>query len=1164
MTYNSILFATDKEEDYRTPYRYQLTGAFYEVYTNGEGDYHMSKEDKASLEERVHFYKEDVVKGKYPIYDSKFGMVQQDAPIGSIEVLTQVLGLPVEMIMKKDSQTGKVVSKTPEEVLASISFEDNLYFGYGSPTADLNESVLKNTNLMVAEAINYLISHGFYFLETDQIIDETYEPVYPVFIDESKIPAKYLKVKETSDKLLIDFVKDPLAVTPDIFLKIYKPLDSMPLAKKYALAFSEDIPGKEGLQEALRNYFYAIFRSLLNEYFGKYFANDHVFSRTVLDHEIGLLDCSFPFIAIGSHLRMTGADCRRFEKNGDSVKETLAPNIYSLSPHDKKNLESLYPWVKSYFDCHPDLGYLPSLFIRELGLPYEAFEIARFFDFRRGTLAQFLALFDVLNPIDYEGQGILTPLPDDQGVYRYPGDTPRLTIPDYCYYTNSFIGHGFYLSNPYAFFKDPMNQSYLLFFTDKADKKILPLLKGNSRAYLRGLEKYQANHFDVHQNPDDLSDFKGFLMKDLENGDIVPSIRDYFAKLNQGKTSLEALGELALPEIITPRGFMLLILNVFKLTLEPEVSKYFHKITSNLDRKHFEAATFGDFFEDPYLPLPSVHKGHYFIGYSKDDTSEIYFDSSDKEALINLHEMFRTFFLPHGSFPYAYSSNGLEMMHDIDFPVQTDFLLESFWLGLPVEAVVSLDPLKDPISQLRFQDHIGMDQFKDHHELISKDDSLRYCYIVKEMARRGILPLGRDYQSKPFYCLRKKADPLALFYLSPDVIKNYLLNDSVVSLRPDIVEDLKQSLAIRRKMVLLDDDAFRDQFLAYVLGKQPGNLNNATTRWVYAAAVSYSGLLRKAFYESISHELFQTETSWSLGSYRYQAFYVAPGSNFYAYSLTGEWDSFTLDQSDFAVLKSSLETLRVRTKALSNKEEKARVITHDLGLPAVFTKKLYHLLRTTLKPSDEALTAIFGFTPRPNTVVNRLPSYLDDFHINLSENHFGKSTYLNHELLSQGLFFAKDTDILTSDAMSMESLVSHLDETFQQITSYRISLSQTLSGDIRNIFRPLPAAYASSVDFYLNEIKAYCQDNNYLFFLKENLIALYDSVPDFLVKGINLLHDGSGKAFLSYFRPYLHKTDTPLLKMTTQPEWILYGIAYFLFLQEQMLVFFIAVSISEK
>jgi hypothetical protein len=66
------------------------------------------------------------------------------------------------------------------------------------------------------------------------------------------------------------------------------------------------------------------------------------------------------------------------------------------------------------------------------------------------------------------------------------------------------------------------------------------------------------------------------------------------------------------------------------------------------------------------------------------------------------------------------------------------------------------------------------------------------------------------------------------------------------------------------------------------------------------------------------------------------------------------------------------------------------------------------------------------------------------------------------------------------------------------------------------------------------------------------------------VKGINLLHDGSGKAFLNYFRPYLHKTDTPLLKMTTQPEWILYGIAYFLFLQEQMLVFFIAVSVSEK
>ena len=49
MEYSADLFTSKKTPSPDTRYYYEITGAFYSVFSNGEDDFHMAIEDKASL-----------------------------------------------------------------------------------------------------------------------------------------------------------------------------------------------------------------------------------------------------------------------------------------------------------------------------------------------------------------------------------------------------------------------------------------------------------------------------------------------------------------------------------------------------------------------------------------------------------------------------------------------------------------------------------------------------------------------------------------------------------------------------------------------------------------------------------------------------------------------------------------------------------------------------------------------------------------------------------------------------------------------------------------------------------------------------------------------------------------------------------------------------------
>ena len=211
MEYNADLFASVKNISPDTRYQFELKGAFYYVFSNGEGDYHMSKDDRESLQERIYFYNHYISKDKYPIYSSKYGLVKDS--VLSSQIFKQVLGLPVEVMIKTRKVEGPILL-SGEEILSRIHFEDDLEHSYPKP--DLDMMILNSNQPCVIQAINDLVAHGFYCLNPERIYDLNSldeGEYFPFFIDVKKVESFFPEEVFSSHKLIMDFVADPFLIT---------------------------------------------------------------------------------------------------------------------------------------------------------------------------------------------------------------------------------------------------------------------------------------------------------------------------------------------------------------------------------------------------------------------------------------------------------------------------------------------------------------------------------------------------------------------------------------------------------------------------------------------------------------------------------------------------------------------------------------------------------------------------------------------------------------------------------------------------------------------------------------------------------------------------------------------------------------------------------------
>ena len=1109
MEYTADTFVTHSQKSVATRYPTVLKGAFYYVYTDEKGGYHMAKEDEASLKARIRFYQDFISKSKYPVYSKRVGLT--DGSLQNNEVLSQVLGLPSEMTVTK--KEGRTVPLTAQEILDSISFEDGLFPGY-SYIDQLNDQILLTDHDSVVGCINYLIEHGIFLQNPERVLGSmpNEENYYPFYVEEDLIPASLLQEKETADKLIMDFVDDPFTITKDVYLSLYKPLDNMTLTQKAALAFSgerlDDYSENDPhvpLILALRNYFFALAKDLMNEFYRKYYHIRGLFGFTVLDHDFEGLGFQNRFLYQGIHQEMYALSYRQFSWNEKTkqTEEKFVPQDYTFDSDRKKSIATAFHAVKAFFKRKPEFGYVPSVFLRLMGLPYPALEKVKYFDFEEGDSDSFLALLPFKKNIAYSHYGLMLTLIDNSGnQYSY-----RNWQSDLPFFLRHHEAKGVFFSDLYIFSEEPDNN--YLFYQEKPDPILDPLFQGNVSVFHEAIEKRESSSFSFG-NSSLTTKFSNFLIHFEKDGVLVP-VKKLFDYLRQGYSSDEAYDALMQEDKNLNPSLLADLLQIgAEYLLAAPAKSACDALFRAPQSRIVDLLQEGEVFYDPTLPLPYVHKGRRFIGYSKTLDSPMYFDSKDKDAIRKMVELYGLFDCenPSSTYPIALSIFGRELSYDVPFGISGGYLE---FMGLPKGRE---EELYDPV----FEKDISLLYREDHQELLRKDESLMRMKVFAEGIRRGLL-LTQKTGSAFIFPLPYSLPQTYQYYLSDDYLRYYLACCALSS-----HEDLTNSRAVNapyRKLSEMGKVSFRKYFRDPLFGKAPQEYDDPVFTDNYAKIVqSFADSFLHAVYGSIVQE--GEDLPHHFVGYYYdkkKQCYVAPGTIFTAYSKSKDLRAFTLPEKDFPLLLQALEVCKREYASIKSPALRARLIVSGLGLPDIFDVRMVNYL---LEDQDNTGEEIRDLLPFGDVGEQEESKFTITASFALKSGTFSylySSTRVYHLALASGFYMSPDAALMMEDFLTPSDLIKDLDKTMNQLDdSVAAVVSQEPKEEIKEVLLPNEVTYSYYVD---NFIKAYSQMTNLLpnvlFLTREALEYVYSLDPKFIVHSVNLLQGNCGtEAYYAY------------------------------------------------
>ena len=617
MDYNYMLFQTEQFENRTNRFHLVYSGAFYDAYTEDGKKFYMPMECKESLLSRISFYRKYIVNHPYPVFD-EFGdddVIESEKCPG--KVLKQVLGLPD--VLMENQKTGEVLP--PDEIISSITFLDDIKIDLRKPEKE-DISLLLSADDSLIWAMNDLVKNGFYVPEISMVATSVrLDKTFPCYLDSSLIPVKYLKEKETAEKLLMDFVMNPLQISSADFLHYFKPLDEMTLEEKFRIAFDEDDPENEALwirQKALQDYFGALMKQIVNDFYRKHFSIHHLCGFSPLDHDFGFYSFVYPYFSIGSCFDMVAVDYIKpvLKENGD-YDAVIDLSDYAIYKKDISRIRHRFDLVKTYLEKaqESDVRYdfMPATFLKLLGLPYPSYRYARFFDFRSGDVDDFLSLFKVVDMPRLIDAGIkridvFSSLMDEENEDCYP-----------CNMDSLFERNGIELCPDYA---------SLTCFEENG-----PFLLSH-RANLKGdIQKVMDGNLNVLKDMVDFEELKDDPRAEYLLGHVIGNtcvlMKRVFDSLSQGMDSRMAMKELG-PDC--PEGFDYFCLKVLFEAVSnhaPDKKKEQQdpQILMDLISRNYTLYI-------PGLEYPYVHFGRFFLAYSKDSKGQdIVFDEDEMEAI---------------------------------------------------------------------------------------------------------------------------------------------------------------------------------------------------------------------------------------------------------------------------------------------------------------------------------------------------------------------------------------------------------------------------------------------------------------------------------------------------------------------------------------------------
>ena len=1143
MEYNAEFFTTKTILSVDSPYKYEIQGPFYTVYSNGEGDYHMAIEDKASLLERFRFYELYISKEKYPIYTKKLGLMIDS--VMTTEIFRQCLGLPLECMIRKDKKGNTPL--TFDEILYNIHFEENLK----NPSFRLPDNpirVLEENHPSVIGAINYLIENGFYVLEPECIfnvlsLDDGL--IYPIYIDPEKIPAELLLEEETSDKLLMDFCSAPLEVDKDVFLTYYKPLDQLSLQEKFVKAFGKKNKEYNGAElEAilcLRRYFLALIKRLLNDYYRKMFSIRGLFGFTVLDQDYETFFLQNRFVYLGARFNMYALESRFFEKIDNEVVQKVQPTHFVFDSQDKKGIIYSYKAVKKYIQKHPNCAKLPSLFMKLMGLPYPAFQQAKYFDFEEGDGEDFASLFEYIQGVNYRKIGLLLPVLDLYGgqySLRNMNEMDAIS-----FYVKAKEGKDLYFQEAFSF----ITPSFPDFICDceVTNKEFYPIFNGDISYYRSAVELIEQQAIITNSTLPYLPQLKSLLLTNEENG-VLLCVHDIFSLMMEGYTCNEALKEVCSKMDIIPPVLRILINCAIVSTFDGKAQAELKKIQRNEKEHLMSQVDSGEIFFDPYLPLPYVVKGRNFIGYKETVDGPIYFDEKDRE---NIEYLMGLFFDAYSA--EAFSEDrihffmplfGREMIFEGKVEQEGGHL--AHFIGVPTEGDSMTISNRLVVDEDIFKKNISLLDREDHRTLLQKDPSLSYYLVMRKAFEKKIYLMGKSNNSRPlYYNAFSTNDPRFSIPLSDIAIKVQMFKEEEKKLKRDSVQigelcgyssqTFHEVCAMDQEFVDLNEDG--QAFHNFALG--------------------YVGEYESAVYQTLYEEAFRIKdksafVSYFTTEYEGNKLYVAPGERFYAFSKSGK--KFYFMNADQEALLLAINGF-MQSCSLSyegNKSKALRLIAH-IGVPQVMYEAIYNLVYKKKEITLKELKDAIPFT-EDEYDMKAFPTFRSQFC--LEKNIFSAvffSSQLTNLTARNGLFLFLNSKLLIPSLLSYQELSQDVRKAHQKIMTNLVYIHEPKE-EVKAFVQASEGVYSYYVDQFIDLYTGTAISPEVLFFVREALLYEYHKDKDFVISSINAIQS---YRYSDYLKKTLKDFSLPEMNQFLDKERLMDYIALFvLFLEQQALI----------
>ena len=1085
MKFSAELFKTDVIPSLDTPYVNEYSGAFYDVYEDEEGQFHMAEEDKDSLLERVYFYNTFFSKEKYPFYSNESTDVYEKQ--NAEDIVFQVLGLPYQVVTKK-RRNGEVYVLPVTEIIDRIHFEKGIYKGHGTlqDADEINDDFLNGNHYSIIGAMNYLIAHGIFF----QNLERIYYPFrddpfyYPIRIDERKLPKEYLNEKETGDKLFFDFATHPLLIDVESYTKTFSRIDSLSFTEKINLAFLplEEVSDsvERELRISLRRYFFAICRDLIRKYYKEEFDRTFLY-RTVLDHDPEIRNTNFGDFYIGPVFNMAQVKYYVIHKEDDSYSGDLVVSPYFCFEEDRKKLKLAFEGVKRYFENHEDLCYLPQLFVKLMGLPYPAYEQMKFFDFKRGNANQFLALlYEEPRHLDYPlNGGLLLPLLVPGGIL-VPYEKCRSFVP---FYHNLELNNIF-INEP-AFFSESYVDDFVFFFSKG----------GTAYSFLQG-DKKKCDRIFALNKKEDTPIFALLKSSPVENG-CYKIIHDFYMTVNKGYSAIEAANMIGIDDMMEPRVFVMTMVYMFFNEFVDTAFKNISNKTNKVTPYHlFPAVLLTEEGESDFR-LYQLHRNFITVFKQK----KLFFFADDKEYVEKVLKL--------GKHLAFYDESALASSYYEGNTHYVDLYREELPHSLVGIPLLSFDPL--------FTEDLSLFSNEKLFSLIEEIPEVQYAYLFRKSIQNGIFLLGEDDTPRPFYICDKA--------LVPENIK-CMFDEDVVS------------IAYFGK-VNTDTCAFNDLFtkrdfhtlyLSAFMGKHVECVLTPKKEEMYQCnfLLQYSGHLQKAWFDYLSGKTdsaffcyYKTKTKEG------KDIYVAPGVSFSAFSYKDDLSSFFFPKSDLPYMVQVIQKM-VDYSSTTLERTKPEIAVFSSGIPVIFYKKLLKMINRQEKIDEETLMRYFTFADDniDESIVLNIKNHFFLEKTNINNRY--TSYQLRRALMKDGLYLYPQTDVQSLDIYANPKLNEFMAvPIYDCLDPARVCSLSDMKGFVIQSLLPDTVFYESFVERMMNM----CQngENNKewnLFYVKEFLLFSFYDDHEILLKWMHCLyHNFICLKFFNdnFYRPMIKK-----------------------------------------